>query len=460
MSALQMNALEGRFKLGAELEYASVNSEGNETGLSLYKRKQVIFFRNDTAYVVAVANNSNLAPFWVARELELLPVDDQFAYDDYRDEIIFSSVGKLFQSFWKDEEWTYQKRVKMEGVTAKLPKNYDASKGDPKQIKKIYHPTLAKNGERMYFAAFSKGHTDLDLWYSDRGRDDVWKAPVKLSINTDANEEHPFVVGDSLLYFASNRAENKRSNLYFIDLRESNPTAQLSVLSQASSDEIGMVVVGNRVHIISDRCKYNPKNICDDNVFKADLPEPVFEDDKAITFVELPEVKPRSNFESHPIIFQEMDDMIVEDADTLRNDSIIDKYVATMDKNADAEKVTGNVYKIGDKAIFYFDLNDAKLSNSYDSDLDALVKFINDNKGQKFLISGFTDVRGTNEYNEKLSIRRAKTVFDALVERGVSRKNLRFAGFGKRYNGLAVKNAQTEAEHQKNRRVEVKAIGK
>lgn len=454
----QLSALEGRFKLGSHLEYSSINTPGIEKGLSLYKRKQVIFFRNDSAFVVAVSSNSNLSPFWVATELEELPVDDQFAYDDYRDEIIFSSVGKLFQSFWKDNQWTYQKRVRMEGINEKLPKDFDLSKGDPKLIKKIYHPTFAKNGDRMYFAAQIKGETNLDLWYSDRGRNDIWKAPVKLTVNTDANEEHPFVVGDSLLYFASNRAENSRSNLYYIDLREQNPVARISVLSQPNSDEIGMVCVGSRVHVISDRCSYNPRMTCDDNIFKADLPEKVMRE-RAITFSEIEEIKPKSDFKSYPIVFQEMEDKVIVEPDSASKDSLFDSYVADMEKNVEAEKVTGHVYKIADKVIFYFDLNDDQLKQLYDDDLDALIDLIKQNPNKKFLISGFTDVRGTDAYNESLSLRRAKTVVDRIAERGgIKKSRLLYTGFGKRKSGLAIKNAVSEEEHQKNRRVEVKVI--
>ncbi len=45
-------------------------------------------------------------------------------------------------------------------------------------------------------------------------------------------------------------------------------------------------------------------------------------------------------------------------------------------------------------------------------------------------IQGHTDNIGTIEYNQRLSERRAKAVYDALVERGVDPKRLRWRGFG------------------------------
>ncbi|MBO7506752.1 MAG: hypothetical protein J6T67_05155, partial [Paludibacteraceae bacterium] len=48
---------------------------------------------------------------------------------------------------------------------------------------------------------------------------------------------------------------------------------------------------------------------------------------------------------------------------------------------------------------------------------------------------------------------RANVVFDRLVKMGVNAKRLRFDGKGK--SNPVVPNAQTEADHQMNRRVEI-----
>jgi outer membrane protein OmpA-like peptidoglycan-associated protein len=83
-----------------------------------------------------------------------------------------------------------------------------------------------------------------------------------------------------------------------------------------------------------------------------------------------------------------------------------------------------------------------------------LINYINSNPDSKFLIYGFTDERGTTAYNQDLSVRRAQRVFEELVAKGVPATKLMFTGFGKR--GLVVKKAKTEAEHQMNRRVEIR----
>lgn len=74
----------------------------------------------------------------------------------------------------------------------------------------------------------------------------------------------------------------------------------------------------------------------------------------------------------------------------------------------------------------------------------------------RFRIAGHTDVRGTDEYNLALSLRRATAVRDYLVTNfGVSRSALEVEGRGKReplFSGT------TEDDHARNRRVEVTRI--
>jgi outer membrane protein OmpA-like peptidoglycan-associated protein len=68
------------------------------------------------------------------------------------------------------------------------------------------------------------------------------------------------------------------------------------------------------------------------------------------------------------------------------------------------------------------------------------------------LIEGHTDSRGSDEYNEALSQRRADAVEKALVLRGVSPDVMNTVGRGK---GYPVATNDTVAGRQQNRRVEI-----
>lgn len=62
--------------------------------------------------------------------------------------------------------------------------------------------------------------------------------------------------------------------------------------------------------------------------------------------------------------------------------------------------------------------------------IDEIVDQMMSRPRLRLEIQGHTDNIGTIEYNQRLSERRAKAVFDALVERGVDPKRLRWRGFG------------------------------
>ena len=67
-------------------------------------------------------------------------------------------------------------------------------------------------------------------------------------------------------------------------------------------------------------------------------------------------------------------------------------------------------------------------------------------------IEGFTDSTGTNETNMKLSMERARTVYEFLLGQGISNDRMKYRGFGPE-NPVAPND--NEANRAKNRRVEV-----
>lgn len=64
--------------------------------------------------------------------------------------------------------------------------------------------------------------------------------------------------------------------------------------------------------------------------------------------------------------------------------------------------------------------------------LDRLAALLKNYPDSHFLITGYTDARGSAQYNLRLSERRAKAVYKALLERGVPSHMLKWRGFGNR----------------------------
>lgn len=102
-----------------------------------------------------------------------------------------------------------------------------------------------------------------------------------------------------------------------------------------------------------------------------------------------------------------------------------------------------------------FAFNKFNLNEDAQRGLDKVAVWLNENPKLNVEISGHTDGKGTQEYNQKLSESRAKAVYDYFVERGVKSDRLSYKGYGK-INPIA--DNTTEAGRQKNRRVELNIL--
>lgn len=81
-----------------------------------------------------------------------------------------------------------------------------------------------------------------------------------------------------------------------------------------------------------------------------------------------------------------------------------------------------------------FEFNSDRIAQSAMPTVDALAKALNDPalKGSTVLVAGYTDAKGSADYNQRLSERRAAAVKQVLVEKyGVAADSLMTAGYGK-----------------------------
>ena len=104
----------------------------------------------------------------------------------------------------------------------------------------------------------------------------------------------------------------------------------------------------------------------------------------------------------------------------------------------------------------YYDLDKAEIRKDAAFILDSLVLMLEDNPEIYIELGSHTDDRNTDAYNLDLSQRRAKSAVDYLIGRGIQSKRVLAKGYGE--TKLIIENAQTEAEHQINRRTEFKVL--
>src|SRR5271165_3588299 len=113
--------------------------------------------------------------------------------------------------------------------------------------------------------------------------------------------------------------------------------------------------------------------------------------------------------------------------------------IAGCAKNADQANVAGQatpgsqqdfVVNVGDRV--FFDTDSSELTAQSRATLDKQAQWLtNYSQYSQFTIEGHADERGTREYNIALGARRAQTVRDYLVSRGIAANRMRTISYGK-----------------------------
>ncbi len=131
----------------------------------------------------------------------------------------------------------------------------------------------------------------------------------------------------------------------------------------------------------------------------------------------------------------------------------MDKQAEEMKKdlpNATVERVgEGIVVEFSDKILFGFD--SYVLSTTSTANLDKLVAILNKYNETNIEVQGHTDSKGSTDYNQKLSEKRATAVSGYLSQKGVASSRLTTKGYGEtapKYSN------DTEEGRSKNRCVE------
>jgi len=78
----------------------------------------------------------------------------------------------------------------------------------------------------------------------------------------------------------------------------------------------------------------------------------------------------------------------------------------------------------------FFKNKTAELTDASYPELNRFYQFLKLNKKVVIEIDGHTNIAGDTESNQKLSVARAKAVYDFLIEKGIKEKRLSFKGFG------------------------------
>ena len=112
--------------------------------------------------------------------------------------------------------------------------------------------------------------------------------------------------------------------------------------------------------------------------------------------------------------------------------------------------------KVSYSADAFFDFDKAVLKPAGKSALDDLTSKLGGMNLEVIIAVGHTDSVGTDEYNQKLSIRRAESVKAYLESKGVESNRVYTEGKGEKQ---PVADNGTDSGRAKNRRVEIEVVG-
>lgn len=121
----------------------------------------------------------------------------------------------------------------------------------------------------------------------------------------------------------------------------------------------------------------------------------------------------------------------------------------------DSTKKSVDVLTVTFKSDYFFGVNSSTLLPAAYDELERVARVLKQYPETNILIAGHTDSTGSEDYNQKLSEKRAQAVKNALVGMGVDQSRITCIGYGE---GKPIASNNTEAGRQQNRRVEIRII--
>lgn len=432
--------IEKKYEVGYSMENSNVNTNKKEDGVSLLT-DSFYFLSAGRVFSGKLKEGLDFDTTSLENDWSQMNIEGQFCQTN-KGSIIFSQKGKLYiAKVGENNRWEKPKKLKIDGmgkrrVTLKGSSLFYRSWRYPEEDEIVmYNPHLSKDGKRLYYASNYNGTIgNLDIWYSEmkNGKEEEWNKPLNLgeAINTASNENYPFIYEDQL-YFSSDKKDSlKGYNIYKQDF-SSQESLLLAQPFNSDADDYNMVGDGKYLFLVSTRDGnpdiYYPKQI---------------------------EMEDNSDSLNSDSLAKSIGDL---------SNSLADKE-SNMVKEEAKENDLGNGANQSDKiampdintCILYFIFDQDNFISEYKKELDIIMNFINYHKGADFRIIGHTDTRGSVEYNQGLSERRAQKLKNILVNRGVESKRLKTVGRSELE--LAIPNAKNEKEHQLNRRVVIEKI--
>ncbi len=353
-------------------------------------------------------------------------------------------------------------------------------------------PTLSPDGKIMYFSSRRPGgYGEEDIWVARADENFHWSNPENAGdlINTPGREVAPFIHPSmSTLYFSSDAHPGFGSFDLFVCYRDSmsnwtvpkNLGYPINTFLEESS--IFITADGKKAYFSAEA--KTQKNTEGYFLYEFDLPKEAAIQQKSTyakgtiydAFSHLPM---DANIELINLKTGKIESI-------LKSDKINGEYLVVLNENSsyalfvikegylykshtfdfETEKtfdpVTLDVHlePIKKGALItlnniFFETGKYKLEKKSFSELDRLINFLNQNQSLIVEISGHTDNVGQKQSNLLLSTKRAESVFDYLIENGITAERIKYKGYG---DVQPIAPNDDELNRKLNRRIECKIL--
>ena len=351
----------------------------------------------------------------------------------------------------------------------------------------VYHPALSPDNKKLYFTSDKDGGLgQTDIYSVDILEDgNEYSKPMNLgaSINTPGREGFPFIAKDSTLYFSS----DGYINLGLVDIYKSNllkdsnaKPKNLGAPFNSGYDDFAIYIDSDTEtgYFSSNRtggkgnddiytfsayeCKQLVKGIVRDKdtneLLSNATVELVNEAGKIVNSF--------TTNENGEYVFEvecEKNYSLRGSKPDFEDDVQSFTTTAVNNKEQEVDLYLKNLMAVPCEIVInpiFFDFDKWNIRTDSKYDLEHIVDVMRAYPEMKITIESHTDRRGTINYNDKLSDRRANSTRDYIISRGIAAERIvSAAGYGERRKLISdeeIDNMSTredkEVAHQKNRR--------
>ncbi|MCF8302213.1 MAG: OmpA family protein [Bacteroidales bacterium] len=377
----------------------------------------------------------------------------------------------------------------------------------------IGHPAISEDELTLIFASNKRGgQGGRDLWIATREKaSESFKRPINMTekINTKGDEMFPFLRNDSTLYFSSNRHIGMGGLDIFVSKKVDGKWSAPKNLKHpinTSADDFGIIFKPEDEEGFFSSNRRGGRG--GDDVYHFIIPPLEFtlkgtiKNERTLQFV--PDAKIElvgsdgSNLTAktdekgfYNFGKSQLEEDVTYEVTVSKKNYFNEQAKLTtvgLDKNKDFER-NFMLQPIPEEPIILpeilYDLAKWNLKPQYQDSLQELITTLDENKKIVVELGSHTDARASDEFNDVLSQKRAESVVDYLIKRGIDPERLVARGYGERVprtlrkditrDGYTFKEGTTltekyiesleteekkEVAHQLNRRTEFRVLRK